>query len=114
MLYKSVDDFYHQITNLQRLNREDEKELAQKMKDGDDEARKVLTESYLPVLATFLKRYTRTPSLDMVYKGIQVLQSSIDSFDFLHDSPSPNVNFANYLGEKVRRMLTRYIADGKI
>lgn len=109
MFYKSVDDFYQQISNLKRLSRKDEKELARKMKDRDEDAYKTLRDSYLPVLGSYLKRYTRTPSLDMIYKGIEVLEASIAAFDFLYDSPSPNVTFVHFLSDKVRRMMTRYI-----
>lgn len=111
MLYTSTDDFYKQISNLKRLSREQEKDLAQKMKLGDEGAKKALMDGYLPVLGAYLKRYTHTPSLDMIYKGIEILKTSIETFDFLHDSPSPNSTFANYLADKVRRMITRYIAD---
>lgn len=112
MLYTCTEAFFDHVDQLKRagkLTREEEKELAQKMKDGDEEAKKALTESYLPFLAALLKRYARTPSLDMVYKGIQVLQTSIATFDFLHDSLSPNVTFVYFLSDKVRRAMTRYI-----
>ncbi len=41
MLYTSTDDFYKQISNLKRLSREQEKDLAQKMKLGDEGAKKL-------------------------------------------------------------------------
>ena len=114
MLYTSAEDFYNKVATIKRLSREEEKELAQKIKEGDENALKALVVGYIPVLATYLKRYTRTPSLDMIYKGIEILETSISTFDFLSDSPSPNVTFSNYLGGKVRRMITKYIAEGKI
>ena len=114
MLYTSAEDFYNKAATIKRLSREEEKELAKKMKERHENAQKALVVGYLPVLAAYLKRYTRTPSLDMIYKGIEILETSIATFNFLYDSPSPNVNFANYLADKVCRMMTRYIADGKI
>lgn len=115
MLYKSVDDFYRHIANLKianpkRLSREEEKEYAIRMKEGDEEAYQALIDSYLPVLGSYLKRYTHTPSLDMIYRGLEVLNTALRTYNFLHESTSPNVNFACYLSDKVRRTMTRYIA----
>lgn len=114
MLYASAEDFYNKVATIKRLSREEEKELARKMQDGNEDAKKLLFDSYLPVLASFLKRYTRNPSLDMVYKGMELLHTSIETFDFQYDSPSPNVTFVHFLSDKVRRMMTRYIADNHI
>ena len=117
MLYTSTEDFFNHIDKLKKnrkLTREEEKELAQKMKNGDDEAKKALTEAYLPFLATLLKRYTSTPSLDMIYKGIQVLETSIATFDFFYDSLSPNVTFVNFLSNKIKQIMIRYIAEKTI
>ena len=111
MLYKSADDFYNQITNLTRLSREDEKELAQKMKVGDEDAYKTLRDSYLPVRGSYLKRYAHTPSLSMIYCGIAVLNESISTFDFQFDSPSPNCAFVHVLSDRVRKMMVQFIAD---
>ena len=111
MLYTSADDFYKQISNLKRLSRKEEKELAKKMKDGDEDAKKALMDSYLPVLGSYLKRYARNPSLNMIYHGIQVLESSILTFDFQFDSPSPNCAFVHVLSDGVRKMILRFIAD---
>ena len=112
MLYKSAEDFYNKVATIKRLSREEEKELALKMvNEGDENAQKALVIGYLPVLAAYLKRYTCTPSLDMIYEGVEILETSIATFDFLYDSPSPNVTFVHFLSDKVRRMMTRYIAD---
>ena len=112
MLYTSAEDFYNKVATIKRLSREEEKKLALKMvNEGDENAQKALVVGYLPVLAAYLKRYTRTPSLDMIYKGIEILETSIATFDFLYDSSSPNVTFVHFLSDKVRRMMTGYIAD---
>ena len=111
MLYKSADDFYNQITILKRLSREEEKECALKMKEGDENAYKILRDSYLPLLGSYLKRHMRNPSLDMIYHGIQVLESSILSFDFQADSPSPNCTFVHILSDRVRKMMVQYVAN---
>ena len=118
MLYTCVDDFFNHVEEIKKtqkpLSREEEKELAQKMKAGDYDAKKALTEAYLPILASFLKRYTRTPSLSMVYDGVMILETSINTFDFLHNNPSPNVTFVNFLSNKIRQMMIKYIADGSV
>ena len=111
MLYVSAEDFYTQVANIKRLSREEEIELAKRMREGDQNAKKVLTDSYLPVLAAYIKRYANTPSLDLVYKGIEVLETSVEAFDFLYESPSPNLTFAYFLSDRVRKTVTRYIAE---
>ena len=111
MLYTSAEDFYNKVATIKRLSREEEKELAKKMKDGDEDAKKKLMDSYLPVLAAYLTRYTHKPSLNMIYRGIEVLEKSMSIYDFQFDSPSPNANFVHFLSDRVRQMITRYIAD---
>ena len=111
MLYTSTEDFYNKAATIKRLSLEEEKELARKMKDGDEDAYKTLRDSYLPVLGSYLKRYTHTPSLSMIYRGITVLNESISTFDFQFDSPSPNCVFVHVLSDRIRRMMVQYIAD---
>ena len=83
MKYICAEDFFRQAASAKRLSREEEKEYALRMKAGDREAEQmILTESYLPVLAAYLKQHVRQPSLQLVYLGLQTLESAVSTFDF--------------------------------
>ena len=107
MLYKCADDFFKYAANVKRISREEEKELGLKMKEGDEEAKETLITSYLPVLASYLKRNFREPSLAVIYSGLAVLSDSVQSFNFQIENPT----FTRFLGFEIRKMVTRFIAD---
>lgn len=110
MLYKCADDFFKYAATVKRISREEEKELGLKMKEGDEEAKEALITSYLPVLASYLKRNSREPSLAFIYSGLVVLSDSVQNFNFQVENPT----FTKFLGYKIRRMVTRFIADNPI
>ena len=107
MKYTCTDDFFAHAATVQRLSREQELAYAQQANAGDATAKQALTDSYLPVLASYLKRYVKTPSLHLVYLGIQMLDKAVASFDFSQENPA----FSKYLGQEVKKLVTRYIAD---
>ncbi len=111
MLYTCTEDFWRQAARARRLSREEEREYAARMQAGDVEAKRLLTESYLSVLGAYIKRWSsREPSLDIIYRGIAVLEDCIQSFDFQAD----NLSFTSFLGNNLRKMFVRYIADGPV
>ena len=110
MLYTSADEFFALAASAKRLSREEEKALGTRAKEGDAAALRVLTDSYLPVLASYLKRYTDTPSLHLIYLGVETLEEAVAAFDFQAENPT----FTRFLGDRVRRMMTRYIADSPV
>lgn len=107
MKYTCAADFFAHAATMQRLSREQELEYARRMKEGEPTAKQVLTDSYLPVLASYLKRYVKKPSLHLVYLGIQMLDAAVASFDFFQEDPS----FSKHLGQEVKKLVARYIAD---
>ena len=107
MLYKSADEFFALAAAAETLSREEEKALSARMKEGDEAARKALIRGYLPLLASYLKRYTDAPSLHLIYLGVETLEEAVSSFDFRSENPT----FTRFLGDRVRRMMTRYVAD---
>ena len=107
MLFQCANDFYEYAASVKRISREEEKELGRKMKEGDEEAKETLITSYLPVLASALKRYFYERSLDLVYRGLAVLSDAVQNFDFQIENPT----FAKFLTDKIRRMITRFIAE---
>ena len=108
MLFISVEDFYDKAKNEQRLTREQEKSLYLKMRAGDGEARVLLLKSYLPFIASFIKRSPESiRTLDTVYRCIAALERCADGFDFSQDSES----FVHRLSFYLRSCIVGAIAD---
>ncbi|MBQ8911388.1 MAG: hypothetical protein IJY89_02315 [Clostridia bacterium] len=107
MLYTRAEDFFKNAAKQQRLSLREEKACAQKMKEGDALARQALFDSFLPLLAAFLKRWSDAPSLELIYRGLAVLEKELAAFDFQGEDPS----FDRHLSAKLRQMMTSYIAD---
>lgn len=90
------------------MKREDEIECAKKMKDGDALARKRLIESYLPIVAGYVKRSQYySQSLALVFRCISALEKAVDSFDFLQDREK----FSHRLCRILRQEVVRHIAE---
>lgn len=107
MLFTCSEDFFEQTSKISRLSREEEKEYGKKMQNGDEEAKQALINSYLPVVAAIIKRYTAdTPSLELIYRSIKTLEEMISKYDFQQD----NV-FMNALSSNLRRVITKYMID---
>ena len=110
MLFINVQDFYNKAYEYKKLTREEEKALAQRMKD-DLEARQALINSYLPMTAGFIDRLKDDyQSLELVYRCIQALEKCVDSFNFQQDGET----FAHRYNWYLRQTITRYIVDSRI
>ena len=107
MLYTDANEFFAHAARTERLSREEERALGAEMQAGDEAARHALVDGYLPVLAALLSRYESRPSLQLVYMGIKTLEDAVSAFDFQTEDPT----FTRFLGDRVRRMMTRYVAD---
>lgn len=110
MLFINVQDFYNKACEYKKLTREEEKALAQRMKD-DPEARQALINSYLPMTAGFIDRLKDDyQSLELVYRCIQALEKCVDSFNFQQDGET----FAHRYNWYLRQTITKYIADSRL
>ena len=111
ILYKSSIDFFEKASQLRRLSRDEEKECARLMKNGDVEARLKIIDSYIPYVASFVKR-TSEPmqSLELIYRCLYTLEKQVDVFDFQVDGEP----FVRRLGRVLRMVLTRYIAEKQL
>ena len=108
MLFISVEDFLTQATAVPRISREEEKVLAQRMVAGDDTARETLVRSYLPLVASHIRRAPQDiRTLNTVYVCVAMLEKSVDRFHFQQDSET----FTHHLGWGLRQCITRCIAD---
>ena len=108
MIFISVEDFVTKASTVIRLNRAEEKSLALRMIDGDEEAKEKLIYRYLPSVAFHVRRAPENiRTLNTVYTCIDALEKAIDRFDFLQDSET----FAHHLGWCLRQCITKCIAN---
>lgn len=106
MVYISVEDFYEKAGACHVLTRQEEKECAERMKNGDRLAREKLIQSYLPTVAGYIKRpQPGVQTLGLVLYCVQALEKAVDSFDFLQDSEP----FSHRLNWWLRQATTKYI-----
>ena len=107
MIFISIEDFYQKAESCHRLTREEEIQCAGQMKAGDTSARQRLMESYLPMVAGYLRRakpHMQTLTLALYY--VHALGRAVDSFDFLQS----NESFVNRLSRGLRQATTSYMA----
>lgn len=106
MLYISVEDFYEKVSSFSKMSRQEEKECAKQMQNGDESARERLIQSYLPMVAAHVKRApAHVQSLGLVLYCQQALEKAVDTFDFLQDSET----FAHRLSWHLRQAVVDYI-----
>ena len=108
LLFTDAKDFFTKAAAAERLSRESEKACAQRMAQGDSEAREKIILSYLPAVAAFAKRKSRGKcSLELIYRLIASLEKAVDSFDFAQEREA----FLRRLTLAMKKALTEYIAD---
>lgn len=108
MYFISVDDFFQKAHSIKRLSRDEEKNCALRMKEGDAEARQSIIDSYLPMVVSYVKRSPKDlQTLKTVYCCILSLEQGVDSFNFLQDSET----FIHHLSWRLRQCITRCIVD---
>jgi DNA-directed RNA polymerase sigma subunit (sigma70/sigma32) len=108
VLYTCAEDFFKKAAKQKRLSPAEEKLCVQKMKAGDLSAKQTLFDSYLPTLASLLKRIAPKPlSLELIYEGLVLLDDEVVLFDFQQEQ----ITFPRHLERKIRWLMVRYIAD---
>ncbi|MBL8921704.1 MAG: sigma-70 family RNA polymerase sigma factor [Myxococcaceae bacterium] len=93
-----------------QLTREDEYELARRVKKGDEAARQLLARSNLPFVVAVARKFaSRGARLDdLIQEGNVGLMKAIEHFD-----PKKNVRFATYAVWWIRAYITRYLKDNR-
>ena len=104
----SVRMYLKEIGKIPLLNAEQEKDLAQKMQDGDREAKNTLVESNLRLVVSIAKKYMNRglSLLDLIQEGNIGLIKAVDKFDY-----SKGFKFSTYATWWIRQAITRAIAD---
>ena len=108
MLFTGVEDFLTQATAFRRPEREEEKNLAQRMVCGDAAARQALIHGYLPMAAAVIRRAPeQIRTLHTVYACVAAVEKGVDSFDFLQDSET----FTHHLSWRLRQCIVKCLAE---
>ena len=107
-----IDDpvkmYLKEIGKVELLSTDKELELAEKMANGDDKAKKILVESNLRLVVSIAKRYVGRGMffLDLIQEGNLGLMKAVEKFDY-----TKGYKFSTYATWWIRQASTRAIAD---
>ena len=108
----SIEDpvrmYLKEIGKVPLLSAEEEIELAKRMEDGDEEAKKRLAEANLRLVVSIAKRYVGRGMLflDLIQEGTLGLIKAVEKFDY-----TKGYKFSTYATWWIRQAITRAIAD---
>ena len=108
----AVDDpvrmYLKEIGKVPLLSADEEIELAKRMEQGDEEAKKRLCEANLRLVVSIAKRYVGRGMLflDLIQEGNLGLIKAVDKFDY-----TKGYKFSTYATWWIRQAITRSIAD---
>lgn len=108
----AVDDpvrmYLKEIGKVPLLKADEEQELAKRMEEGDEEAKKRLCEANLRLVVSIAKRYVGRGMLflDLIQEGNLGLIKAVEKFDY-----TKGYKFSTYATWWIRQAITRSIAD---
>ena len=108
----SIEDpvrmYLKEIGKVPLLSAEEEIELAQRMEEGDEAAKKRLAEANLRLVVSIAKRYVGRGMLflDLIQEGNLGLIKAVEKFDY-----TKGFKFSTYATWWIRQSITRAIAD---
>ena len=108
----NIDDhvkmYLKEIGKVNLLSPAEETELARRMSDGDEAAKKKLAEANLRLVVSIAKRYVGRGMLflDLIQEGNLGLIKAVDKFDY-----KKGYKFSTYATWWIRQAITRAIAD---
>ena len=100
--------YLKEIGKVPLLSADEEKELAIRMEEGDEEAKKRLAEANLRLVVSIAKRYVGRGMLflDLIQEGNLGLIKAVEKFDY-----RKGFKFSTYATWWIRQAITRAIAD---
>ncbi|MFW6238652.1 MAG: RNA polymerase sigma factor RpoD [Halanaerobiales bacterium] len=108
----SLDDpvrmYLKEIGKVDLLTAEEEVELAKRMEQGDEEAKRQLVEANLRLVVSIAKKYVGRGLLflDLIQEGNMGLMKAVEKFDY-----TKGYKFSTYATWWIRQAITRAIAD---
>jgi len=108
--YDSIQMYLREIGKYPLLNTKDERDLAKRVMDGEEEAKNLLARANLRLVVSIAKRYVgRSPDLtllDLIQEGNLGLFKAVDKFDYTR-----GYKFSTYATWWIRQAITRALAD---
>ncbi len=104
----SVKMYLKEIGKIELLKADEEREIAQRMAEGDEDAKETLINSNLRLVVSIAKKYMNRglSLLDLIQEGNIGLIKAVDKFDY-----TKGFKFSTYATWWIRQAITRAIAD---
>ncbi len=108
--YDPIQIYLKEIGKKNLITQAEEVELAKRVEEGDEEAKKILAKSNLRLVVSIAKKYVgRSPDLtllDLIQEGNMGLYKAVDKFDY-----RKGFKFSTYATWWIRQAVTRALAD---
>ena len=100
--------YLKEIGKIKLLSSEEEQEIARRMAEGDEQARRQMSEANLRLVVSIAKRYVGRGMqlLDLIQEGNLGLMKAVEKFDY-----RKGYKFSTYATWWIRQSITRAIAD---
>ncbi|MEI8337689.1 MAG: sigma-70 family RNA polymerase sigma factor [bacterium] len=108
--YDSIQMYLKEIGQYPLIHAVEEKDLAKRIQEGDEEAKNLLAKANLRLVVSIAKKYVgRSPDLtllDLIQEGNLGLFKAVDKFDW-----TKGYKFSTYATWWIRQSITRALAD---
>ena len=108
--HDSIQMYLREIGQYPLISGDNEKELAQRIEKGDDEAKSLLAKANLRLVVSIAKKYVGRSSdltlLDLIQEGNLGLFKAVEKFDW-----NKGYKFSTYATWWIRQAITRALAD---
>jgi len=100
--------YFNDISKIPLSNSEEERDIAKRIKKGDEAAKRILIESNLRLVISIAKRFfgSRLSFSDLIQEGNVGLIKAIEKFD-----PDKEFKFSTYATRWIKQSITKAIAD---